>query len=191
MGVGARKRLEMRGLLISVVGAVLVAGCLAGDPDAIQDYQDDELREVEISEDVALKACLGKAEGTKVSGKFAAAYDKCFGADYVLEDLAAEAIKDVMASQADKEEYERKVDECAGWSLARKKRSTEEEEQGGVMLIRKIREAQNQSENKPQKGGKKKGGKKGKGKKNGVQKKKGKKAGKGKNKNVGKKKKNG
>merc|ERR1712212_49498 len=154
--------------------------------------------------------------GTKVSGKFAAAYDKCFGADYVLEDLAAEAneadsdangdglpdvfqkaevcfhnelgwiegeglnaqaIKDVMASLADKGEYERKVDECAGWSLARKKRSAEEEEeQGGVMLIRKLREAQNQSENKPKKGGKGKGGKKGKGKKNGVRKKKGKKA---------------
>merc|ERR1711951_211608 len=89
------------------------------------------------------------------------------------EGLNAQAIKDVMASLADKDEYERKVDECAGWSLARKKRSTDEEEQGGVMLIRKLREAQNQNDNKPKKG-KKKGGKKGK--KNGVQKKKGKKA---------------
>merc|ERR1712083_1006178 len=50
---------------------------------------DDMIREVEISEKIALDACLGSGAGQAVE----AAYDKCFGSDFDLEELAEDAFE--------------------------------------------------------------------------------------------------
>merc|ERR1712033_140424 len=81
--VKGRMGYRMRVLLISA----LVAVCQGAVPQAIQDYEDDMIREVEISEKTALDACLGSGAGQKVED----AYDKCFGNDFDLEELAEDA----------------------------------------------------------------------------------------------------
>merc|ERR1711942_211752 len=81
--VKGRMGYRMRVLLISA----LVAVCQGAVPQAIQDYEDDMIREVEISEKIALDACLGSGAGQKVED----AYDKCFGNDFDLEELAEDA----------------------------------------------------------------------------------------------------
>merc|ERR1712121_219034 len=81
--VKGRMGYRMRVLLISA----LVAVCQGAVPQAIQDYEDDMIREVEISEKIALDACLGSGAGQMVED----AYDKCFGNDFDLEELAEDA----------------------------------------------------------------------------------------------------
>merc|ERR1711971_643831 len=60
--------------------------CVLGDPDVFENYFDDELRFVDVSQEVVLKACL--ANGDDTVKKIQKAYDKCFGQDYSFDDLA-------------------------------------------------------------------------------------------------------
>ncbi|XP_023339802.1 uncharacterized protein LOC111710023 [Eurytemora carolleeae] len=67
---------------------LLVGLATAQQPDAFQDYVDGEVREVEISENLAMKSCL--ASDSTVSSLFDSAYNKCFGDGYDWEQLAKE-----------------------------------------------------------------------------------------------------
>jgi len=57
-----------------------------GEPDVFENYFDDELRFVDVPQEVVLKACL--ANGDDTVKKIQKAYDKCFGKDYSFDDLA-------------------------------------------------------------------------------------------------------
>merc|ERR1711928_240878 len=72
----------MRSLQLVLLGLV----CVLGDPDVVENYFDDELRFVDVSQEVVLKACL--ANGDDTVKKIQKAYDKCFGQDYSFDDLA-------------------------------------------------------------------------------------------------------
>merc|ERR1712032_1442339 len=72
----------MRSLQLVLLGLV----CVLGDPDVFENYFDDELRFVDVSQEVVLKACL--ANGDDTVKKIQKAYDKCFGQDYSFDDLA-------------------------------------------------------------------------------------------------------
>merc|ERR1712032_268309 len=72
----------MRSLQLVLLGLV----CVLGDPDVFENYFDDELRFVDASQEVVLKACL--ANGDDTVKKIQKAYDKCFGQDYSFDDLA-------------------------------------------------------------------------------------------------------
>merc|ERR1712088_1270224 len=65
---------------------LLGLGCVLGDPPVFDNYFDDELRFVDVSQEVVLKACLPNGEDTVK--KIQKAYDKCFGEDYSFDDLA-------------------------------------------------------------------------------------------------------
>merc|ERR1711934_1204607 len=60
--------------------------CVLGDPDVFENYFDDELRFVDVSQEVVLRACLPNGDDTVK--KIQKAYDKCFGEDYSFDDLA-------------------------------------------------------------------------------------------------------
>jgi len=62
---------------------------LAGEPDVFGNYFDDSIKEVDISLDVAIKACL--QNGNTFADKVKAAYTKCFGSGYDFDDLAADS----------------------------------------------------------------------------------------------------
>jgi len=51
-------------------------------------YFDDSIKEVDISQNSAIKACLQNGDG--LADKVKAAYDKCFGKDFDFDDLAQE-----------------------------------------------------------------------------------------------------
>merc|ERR1712110_1014294 len=74
---------DMRSLQVVLL---LGLGCVLGDPDVFENYFDDELRFVDVSQEVVLKACLPNGEDTVK--KIQKAYDKCFGEDYSFDDLA-------------------------------------------------------------------------------------------------------
>jgi len=65
---------------------LLGLGCVLGDPDVFDNYFDDELRFVDVNQEVVLKACLPNGDDTVK--KIQKAYDKCFGEDYSFDDLA-------------------------------------------------------------------------------------------------------
>jgi len=64
--------------------------CLASvsltDPPVFDNYFDDSIKGVDISQDSAIKACL--QNGDTLADKVKAAYDECFGNDYDFADLA-------------------------------------------------------------------------------------------------------
>jgi len=72
----------MRSLQLVLLGL----GCILGEPDVFENYFDDELRFVDVPQEVVLKACL--ANGDDTVKKIQKAYDKCFGKDYSFDDLA-------------------------------------------------------------------------------------------------------
>merc|ERR1711929_14639 len=72
----------MRSLQLVLLGLV----CVLGDPPVFEEYFDDELRYVDVPEEVVMKACLSNGEDTVK--KIQKAYDKCFGEDYSFDDLA-------------------------------------------------------------------------------------------------------
>merc|ERR1712088_493903 len=74
---------NMRSLQVVLL---LGLGCVLGDPDVFENYFDDELRFVDVSQEVVLKACLPNGDDTVK--KIQKAYDKCFGEDYSFDDLA-------------------------------------------------------------------------------------------------------
>merc|ERR1712110_1192796 len=74
---------DMRSLQVVLL---LGLGCVLGDPPVFDNYFDDELRFVDVSQEVVLKACLPNGEDTVK--KIQKAYDKCFGEDYSFDDLA-------------------------------------------------------------------------------------------------------
>merc|ERR1711910_109960 len=74
---------NMRSLQVVLL---LGLGCVLGDPDVFDNYFDDELRFVDVSQEVVLKACLPNGDDTVK--KIQKAYDKCFGEDYSFDDLA-------------------------------------------------------------------------------------------------------
>merc|ERR1712037_762568 len=65
---------------------LLALRCVLGDPDVFENYFDDELRFVDVSQEVVLRACLPNGDDTVK--KIQKAYDKCFGEDYSFDDLA-------------------------------------------------------------------------------------------------------
>jgi len=73
-----------------MIGAILLLGLsrftLAGEPAAFENYFDDSVKGVDISQDSAIKACL--QNGETLADKVQAAYNKCFGDDYDFDDLA-------------------------------------------------------------------------------------------------------
>merc|ERR1711973_238571 len=75
-------RVVMRSLQL----VLLDLGCILGEPDVFENYFDDELRFVDVPQEVVLKACL--ANGDDTVKKIQKAYDKCFGKDYSFDDLA-------------------------------------------------------------------------------------------------------
>merc|ERR1711910_279346 len=74
---------NMRSLQVVLL---LGLGCVLGDPDVFDNYFDDELRFVDVNQEVVLKACLPNGDDTVK--KIQKAYDKCFGEDYSFDDLA-------------------------------------------------------------------------------------------------------
>merc|ERR1712096_426530 len=56
------------------------------DPPVFENYFDDSIKGVDISQDSAIKACL--QNGDTLADKVKAAYDECFGKDYDFEALA-------------------------------------------------------------------------------------------------------
>merc|ERR1712013_416922 len=74
----------MRSLQLVLLGL----GCILGEPDVFENYFDDELRFVDVPQEVVLKACL--ANGDDTVKKIQKAYDKCFGKDYSFDDLPDE-----------------------------------------------------------------------------------------------------
>merc|ERR1712180_248478 len=78
----AANRVVMRSLQLVLIGL----GCILGEPDVFENYFDDELRFVDVQQEVVLKACL--ANGDDTVKKIQKAYDKCFGKDYSFDDLA-------------------------------------------------------------------------------------------------------
>merc|ERR1711973_118809 len=78
----AANRVVMRSLQLVFLGL----GCILGEPDVFENYFDDELRFVDVPQEVVLKACL--ANGDDTVKKIQKAYDKCFGKDYSFDDLA-------------------------------------------------------------------------------------------------------
>merc|ERR1712198_792136 len=78
----------MRSLQLVLLGLA----CVLGDPPVFEEYFDDELRYVDVSEEVVMKACLSNGEDTVK--KIQKAYDKCFGEDYSFDDLADTVGKD-------------------------------------------------------------------------------------------------
>merc|ERR1712051_1062737 len=81
--MGRGTKTDMRSLQV-----VLLLGlrCVLGNPDVFENYFDDELRFVDVSQEVVLRACLPNGDDTVK--KIQKAYDKCFGEDYSFEDLA-------------------------------------------------------------------------------------------------------
>merc|ERR1712106_291236 len=75
----------------SMIGAIFLLGLssfiLAGEPEPFENYFDDSLKGVDISQDSAIKACL--QNGDPLAHKVKAAYRKCFGNDYDFDDLAS------------------------------------------------------------------------------------------------------
>merc|ERR1712106_387666 len=75
----------------SMIGAIFLLGLssftLAGEPEPFENYFDDSLKGVDISQDSAIKACL--QNGDTLADKVKAAYGKCFGNDYDFDDLAS------------------------------------------------------------------------------------------------------
>jgi len=92
-----------------------VVGRSGAGPSAFDDYADDDLREVEISEDLVMRACVGSSAA---ADKMNAASTKCFGADFDLEDFAedssADSDDDGLSDQFEKKEM--CFYEAAGWS---------------------------------------------------------------------------
>jgi len=75
-----------RFLITALLGLSSISGFLADDPEVFDDYFDDQIKLVDISQDSALRSCLSDgstADETK------AAYDKCFGKNYDFNDLAS------------------------------------------------------------------------------------------------------
>merc|ERR1712034_84717 len=60
-----------------------------GEPEVFGNYFDDSIKEVDISLDIAIKACL--QNGDTFADKVKAAYGKCFGNDYDFDELAAKS----------------------------------------------------------------------------------------------------
>jgi len=76
-----------------MIGGILLLGLsgsiLSGEPAAFENYFDDPVKGVDISQDSAIKACL--QNGETIADKVSAAYNKCFGDDYDFDDLAGAA----------------------------------------------------------------------------------------------------
>merc|ERR1712215_199563 len=79
---------QRRWTLNMIVPIILL--CLASvsltDPPVFDNYFDDSIKGVDISQDSAIKACL--QNGDTLADKVKAAYDECFGKDYDFGDLA-------------------------------------------------------------------------------------------------------
>merc|ERR1712032_305044 len=86
MGLGSRPSQGTKAVMRSLQLVLLGLVCVLGDPDVFENYFDDELRFVDVSQEVVLKACL--ANGDDTVKKIQKAYDKCFGQDYSFDDLA-------------------------------------------------------------------------------------------------------
>merc|ERR1712055_1190793 len=64
---------------------------IAADPNVFEEYFDDGMKLVDVSQDIALRSCLSNgntAEQTKTI------YDKCYGEDFNFEDLAQSGSSD-------------------------------------------------------------------------------------------------
>merc|ERR1712123_538267 len=92
----------------SMIGAIFLLGLssfiLAGEPEPFENYFDDSLKGVDISQDSAIKACL--QNGDTLADKVKAAYGKCFGDDYDFDDLASNSESSDSASDGLPDSFE-------------------------------------------------------------------------------------
>jgi len=77
---------RLRDMIVGVILAGLTSFILAGEPAVFDNYFDDSIKQVDISQESAIKACLQNGDG--LASKVSTAYDKCFGTDYDFDDLA-------------------------------------------------------------------------------------------------------
>eukprot|EP00092_Neocalanus_flemingeri_P022292 GFUD01024172.1.p1 GENE.GFUD01024172.1~~GFUD01024172.1.p1 ORF type:complete len:308 (-),score=107.22 GFUD01024172.1:61-957(-) len=75
-------------MLAKIILLGLSSSAFGGDPGVFDEYFDDSIRFVDISQDSAIKACL--MNGTTFADKVKAAYKKSFGANYDFDDLAGD-----------------------------------------------------------------------------------------------------
>eukprot|EP00092_Neocalanus_flemingeri_P038487 GFUD01041898.1.p1 GENE.GFUD01041898.1~~GFUD01041898.1.p1 ORF type:complete len:321 (+),score=111.22 GFUD01041898.1:52-1014(+) len=75
-------------MLAKIILLGLSSSAFGGDPGVFDEYFDDSIRFVDISQDSAIKACL--MNGTTFADKVKAAYNKSFGANYDFNDLAGD-----------------------------------------------------------------------------------------------------
>jgi len=87
--VGDQRRWTLN-MIVPIILQCLVSVSLT-DPTVFDNYFDDPIKEVDISLNSAIKACL--QNGDTLADKVKAAYndDECFGKDYDFDDLAKEA----------------------------------------------------------------------------------------------------
>merc|ERR1711892_940898 len=78
---------DTRAMIFTFFTVVLTGLALAREPGVFENYFDDSIKEVDISLDVAIKACL--QNGDTLADKVKAAYKKCFGNDYDFDELAS------------------------------------------------------------------------------------------------------
>merc|ERR1711936_1155105 len=74
--------------MILAIILLCLASVSRADPPVFDNYFDDSIKGVDISQDSAIKACL--QNGDTLADKVKAAYDECFGKDYDFEALAEE-----------------------------------------------------------------------------------------------------
>jgi len=72
--------------MILAIILLCLASVSRADPPVFDNYFDDSIKGVDISQDSAIKACL--QNGDTLADKVKAAYDECFGKDYDFESLA-------------------------------------------------------------------------------------------------------
>jgi len=83
---------EPQKMIQKILLLVLAGHALAGDPGVFENYFDDTIKEVDISFDSAIKACL--QNGDTFADKVKKAYDDSFGDDYSFDELASSDGKD-------------------------------------------------------------------------------------------------
>merc|ERR1711970_59478 len=83
---------EPQEMIQKILLLVLAGHALAGDPGVFENYFDDTIKEVDVSFDSAIKACL--QNGDTFADKVKKAYDDSFGDDYSFEELAGSDGKD-------------------------------------------------------------------------------------------------
>merc|ERR1712106_814462 len=85
--MGRTARSDPEEVMIIFLVILGFGSAIGGDPGVFADYFDDTIREVDIPQSTAILGCL--ENGRPLVNKMNEAYEKCFGADYSISQLAA------------------------------------------------------------------------------------------------------